>query len=220
MIEFVTSPENLPFAVALTIMVLIAAIEGVGALLGFALSGLLDNLVPELEIDIDTGDVVDPGAFGEFLSWLRFREVPVIVLLIAFLTSFGLTGLVMQQALFSSFGFMLPSLVAAVLAFFAAMPGVRFFGGVIGRIMPKDETEAVNADSFIGRPAVLTLGSATNGSSAQARLNDKFGQTHYVMIEPEDDGVVFNQGDALLIVRRDGGTFYAVPDDRPELKDL
>ena len=220
MIEFFTSPENLPFAVALTIMALIAVIEGVGALMGFALSGLLDNLVPEFEIEVDSSDVGDPGAFGEFLSWLRFREVPVIVLLIAFLASFGITGLIMQQALLQTFGFTLPALVAAVLAFFAAMPGVRLFGGIMAKVMPKDETEAVNANSFIGRPAVLTLGSSRRGSSAQARLNDKFGQTHYVMVEPEDDGVEFHQGDALLIVRREAGLFFAVPDDRPDLKDL
>lgn len=220
MIEFFTSPENLPFAVALTIMALIAAIEGVGALLGFALSGLLDSLVPELEIDIDSGDVGDPGAFGEFLSWLRFREVPVIVLLIAFLTSFGVTGLVMQNALLQTFGFTLPALLAAVLAFFAAMPGVRLFGGIMARIMPKDETEAVNSNSFIGRPTVITLGSSRRGSSAQARLNDQHGQSHYVMVEPEDDTAVFHQGDALLIVRREGGLFFVIPDDRPDLKDL
>lgn len=210
MIEFMLESANTPFSIALAIMVLIAAIEGVGTLLGFALSGLLDNLVPELDIDVDTPDINDHGAFGEFLTWLRLREVPVIVVLIAFLTSFAVTGYIIQYLLNSMVGFMLPALIAGPIALFVCLPGVRLFAGILGKIMPKDETEAVGTASFIGRTAVITLGTSSRGEPAQGRLKDKFGKSHYVMIEPDLDDHQFNQGEEILLVRQHGATFFAI----------
>mgnify|MGYP003646447922 CR=1 FL=1 len=212
MITFMLEPANLPFAVALAIMVFIAVIEGVGALLGFALSGLLDNLMPDLDIDVDAPDVGDHGAFGEFLTWLRLREVPVIIVLIAFLTSFAITGFVMQQLLQAMFGFMLPAMIAAGITVFLCLPGVRAFAGVLGKIMPKDETEAVGVDSFIGRTVVLTLGTASAGEPAQGKLKDEHGQSHYLMVEPDLAADIFTQGSSLLIVRRKGGVFFGIKD--------
>lgn len=210
MINFMLEPANLPFAVALAIMLFIAAIEGVGALLGFALSGLLDNLMPELDMDVDAPDLNDHGAFGEFLTWLRLREVPVIVVLIAFLTSFSITGFLIQQLFASTLGFLLPALIAAAAATFACLPGVRLFAGILGKIMPRDETEAVGTASFIGRTATITLGTASQGEPAQGRLKDKFGKSHYVMIEPDLNDQTFDQGEQILLVRQDGATFFAI----------
>lgn len=210
MIDFMLEPANLPFAVALAIMLFIAAIEGVGALVGFALSGLLDNLMPDLDIDVDAPDLNDHGAFGEFLTWLRLREVPVIVVLIAFLTSFSITGFLIQQLFASALGFLLPALIAAALAAFACLPGVRLFAGILGKIMPRDETEAVGSASFIGRTATITLGTASRGEPAQGRLKDKFGKSHYVMIEPDLNDQTFDQGEQILLVRQDGATFFAI----------
>lgn len=216
MTDFMFSDANMPFAIALVIMLMIAAIEGVGMLVGFAFSSLLDNLLPDIDLDVETGELGDHGAFGEFLTWLRIREVPVIAVLIAFLTSFSITGLVMQQLLAGVFGFMLPALLAAPIAVLLCLPGVRLFAGVLGRIMPKDETEAVSAASFIGRPAQITLGTAVHGSPAQARLKDKHGQSHYVMVEPDNEHESFTQGAQILLVRQAGSTFYAITDDRTD----
>ena len=210
MLEFMLQPANLPFSIALTIMLFIAAVEGVGTLLGFALSGLLDNLLPDLDIDADAPDLNDHGAFGELLTWLRLKEVPVIAVLIAFLTSFSVTGFILQQVLFSFLGFMLPALIAAAITLFLCLPGVRIFAGILGKIMPKDETEAVGKDSFIGRKATITLGIASEGEPAEGRLKDKFGQTHYVMIEPDISGEAFRKGDGVLLVRHEGATFFAI----------
>lgn len=218
MIEFLSLSANLPFSVALAIVVLIGVLEGVGAVIGFALSGLLDNLVPDLDLDVDA-EIGDHGAVGEFLSWLRVRQVPVIVILIAFLTSYAVTGFVLQQVIYSLFGMMLPAIVAGVIVLFACLPFTRLFTGVMAKILPGDETDAVASSTFIGRPAVITLGTASSGNPAQARLKDKHGQSHYVMVAPDTDGESFNQGASVLLVRRDGATFYAIKDTRTDILD-
>ena len=51
MFEFLTASANLPFTVALTVMLFIAFLEGVGTVLGFAFSSLLDSLLPDIDID-------------------------------------------------------------------------------------------------------------------------------------------------------------------------
>jgi len=209
MIDILFMPENLPFAVAIALMLMIGLMEGVGMLLGFAISGLLDNLVPDADLDVDA-DIGDHGAFGEFLTWLRVKEVPVIAILIAFLASFGIAGLALQQILYGLIGWMLPSLVATIIAVFLALPGVRVFAGILAKIMPRDETSAVSTDSFIGRTATITLGTAKEGSPAEGKFKDQFGTTHYVMLAPDMAGDEFSQGSRVLIVRQAGATFYGI----------
>ncbi len=209
MIDFILEPANLPFAVSIALVVMIGLIEGVGLLLGFAISGLLDNLVPDLDLDVDA-DIGDHGAFGEFLTWLRIKEVPVIAILIAFLTSFGIAGFALQQITVGLVGWALPMIIAAPAAFFIAFPGVRLFAGVLAKIMPRDETAAVSTRTFIGRTARITLGTASHGSPAQAKFRDQHGTTHYVMIAPDIETDEFPQGSDVLIVRQDGATYYGI----------
>lgn len=239
--EFLLQPEVFPFSVAITVMLAIAAIEGVGMMLGIGLSGLVDNLLPDMDLpdldididvdvdtdvpstigtDIDTPAALqDPGAFGKFLSWLRVGRVPVLILFIVFLLGFGLSGLIMQQILLSSLGFMLPGLIAVVPAFMLSMPFVRMSGGALESVLPKDETEAVSTDTFIGRVAHLTLGEARKEEPASAKVKDKFGRSHYIRIAPDNDNDVFKQGDEVLLVKKVGTIFYGIHNENTALKE-
>ncbi|MCG8592556.1 MAG: YqiJ family protein, partial [Proteobacteria bacterium] len=88
MLEFLAAPQNLPFTVALCVMLGIAILEGVGTLLGAGLSSLLDSLVGEIDFDVDADADVDAdvhgpghvggGLFTGLLGWLRFGRVPVM----------------------------------------------------------------------------------------------------------------------------------------------
>lgn len=62
MITFILTDQNLPFAVALALMMLIAVLEGVTTVLGMGLSGILDSLMPEMDVDIDIGMDADVDA--------------------------------------------------------------------------------------------------------------------------------------------------------------
>ena len=222
MIQFILADQNLPFAVALTLMLLIALLEGVMTILGMGLSSLLDSLMPEMDIDmdvdidadldadIDGADFQASSPLTRVLSWLRIGQVPVLVLLVIFLTAFGLLGLGIQSAATRISGYFLPVLPAMAGALALALPLVRLLGGLLARIMPKDETEAVAEKSFIGLVAVITTGKARSGSPAQGRLNDRYGQSHYVMIEPDEAQDEFPQGTQVLLVSRQGATFRAI----------
>lgn len=212
MFEFITLSQNIPFAVSLMILCMIALLEGVGLIFGAGLSNILEGLLPEGDwvVDIDGPDIESHGIFGKLLSWLRVGKVPVIVLLIVFLAGFGISGLVLQSLLNNTLGFVLPAYIAVLPAIFLTLPVVRIFSGMLAKILPKDETDVVSSDSFVGKVAIITLGKASQNSPAQAKFNDQHGQTHYVMVEPDDAQATFAQGEAVILVKQAGAKFYAI----------
>lgn len=216
---FLLAGENLPFTVALTVMLAIAVLEGVTSLLGMGISEMIDSVLPDIEFDIDAPDIDDPGVMTRFLGWLRVGEVPLLMLLVIFLTAFGLLGLALQAAASDLFGTPLPAMLAAIIVILPSLPLVRGFGGLLARIMPKDESEAVSSTSFIGRVAVITTGTARSGSPAEAKLKDRYGHTHYVMVEPDAKGEVFESGSEVLLVSRDKVVFRGIANPSSALSD-
>lgn len=227
MLELLFAPQTAPFAIALALMLLIALLEGVGLLFGIAFSGIVDNLLPDVDVpDLDVPDVDAPdvdldvdldgpeigggGPFTQLLGWLSFGRVPALVLLVAFLTGFGLSGLLVQSSASSMFGFLLPAWLAVLIALAVALPVTRYLGIGLGKIMPKEETEAVSRNQFIGKVAIITRGEAKRGLPAEAKLKDHFGQVHYILAEPDSDGDVFVAGTEVLLVRQTGSSFRVI----------
>jgi hypothetical protein len=188
MLEIIAAPANLPFSVALLVMLLIGAVEAIG--LGASAAHL------DLHADADGGDL---------LGWLGIGQVPLLMLLVVFLALFGLIGLAIQQ-----FAGPITLWIAAPAATAAALPLTGLGARGLARIMPGDETTAVSLDDLVGRRGTITIGTARRGSPAQARVSDVHGQVHYVMVEPYDDDHSIGQGETVRLDRRDGNLFIAV----------
>jgi hypothetical protein len=244
MFEFLMASENLPFTIALGLMVGLGVLEGVATLMGMGVSGMLDSLLPEFDVDIDLDldalggaadglagadadgmHVVDAhahswlGALSRLLGWLHIGRVPILMLLVLFLLSFGLLGLVVQSLALNTLQAMLPAFIACVPAFVGGILFVRGAGGILYRVMPRDETDAVSEQTFVGRVARITLGTARHGFPAQARLRDQHGQTHYVMVEPDDPMQTFTAGADVLLVRRASAVFFVIPNTSESMVD-
>ena len=140
------------------------------------------------------------------------------MLLVVFLAVYGLVGYVFQTAFAAVFGAYLNGTLAAVAVWFLSLPLVRATAGGLYKILPKDETTAVSQDTLIGRVGVIVIGQARTGSPAQVRVKDGFGQTHYVMAEPDGEGVL-KQGEAVLLVSLEGNTFKAILNPSGSLVD-
>ncbi|MDZ7626926.1 MAG: DUF1449 family protein [Parvularculaceae bacterium] len=76
-------------------------------------------------------------------------------------------------------------------------------------MLPREETDAVSSDSFIGRVAEVIRGEARVGAPAEAKLTDARGQTQYILVEPDAAGASFHQGTEVLIVEQRGAVFRA-----------
>lgn len=216
--QIVTAPQNWPFVVALGVMLGLALLETLILLLGGSLFGFVDDLLPDSpDGDVDVAaeaDLSAPGAssgmLAQVLGWFAVGRVPFLVVMIALLTSFGLIGLTLQAVLRQMTGYPLPASLAAIPALVGASFTTRWLALRIARIIPKEETSAVSRDSFIGRVATVTLGTARSGEPTQARLTDSHGQTHYVMVEPDRASDVCVEGERVLLVSRSNGVFRAI----------
>lgn len=199
MLDQLTDPHNLPFAVALALMLLLALAQLVG--LGHFLGGHTD-IDGDVQGDVD----LDAG----LLSLFGIGRVPFLMWLMLLLTLFGLIGLSLQQLLVSLTGGTLTAWIAAPLAALAAFPGTGIISRPLGAIIPRDETTAVSLDSLVGCEGEVTIGIASAGNAARVRVRDIHGLDHYVMVEPDGEGQSFAQGERILLVRREGDIFRAI----------
>jgi hypothetical protein len=221
MLSLMLASENLAFSIALVLMIMIAVLEGLAALLGAGMSSALESLLPESDLSPHTevGQVDADTALSRFLGWLRIGEVPLLMLLVIFLFSFGLSGLLLQGWLQALTGWLAPGWLAVPLVFVASLPLVRLGGGVLQAVMPRDETTAVTEDSLLGRIAVITLGTARQNYPAEARVKDQHGYTHYLQLEPDAEGDEFLQGTEVLLLSRQGAVYKGIKNINPHLSD-
>ena len=216
--ELLLAGENVAFSAALALMLVLALLEAVGMMFGASLAQTIDGMLPDvgldadmdLDADVDAGGPAGGGAFGGALSWLGVGKAPMLVLLVAFLFSFGVAGLVLQAAAQGVMGRFIPGWFAAIPALAVALPGVRYFGLAVAKLIPKEETYAVSVNSFIGNTAIITVGIAADGQPAEARLTDAHGRTHYVRVEPDQPGDSFPSGSAVRLLTREGNVFKVV----------
>lgn len=214
MLELLLADQSFPFTLALVLMLLIAAVEAAAILVGAGLSDTLEALLPDLPSGEESG-----SSLAALFGWLRYKQVPLLMLLVIFLTGFGLSGLFIQSTAQGLFGFYIPALLVCIPATLVALPTVRLFGGLLHRLLPRDETSVVSEQSFIGRVAVITLGTASHGKPAEAKLRDEHGQTHYLMVEPDQTEQAFDQGTQVVLTEHLGAKYRAIRNYNPNLTD-
>ncbi|MCP3735735.1 YqiJ family protein [Sphingomonas sp. RP10(2022)] len=194
--QFLT-PAYLPFAIAFVVMLGIGLIEGVGLGLG--------------HFDLDA-DVAADGHAG-VLDWLGLGgELPILIWLTSLLGCFTVAGIALQQGASALWG--------APLAWPLASGGALLAGGLLNtvvanglaRIMPGFETSVISTEDLLRRRGTVLEGVARRGSPARAKIVDQFGQAHFVMVEPHNDTAVIPAGETVLLVRRHGTLFFALPD--------
>lgn len=227
MIEWFTAPGSAPFTAALLFMFGLALVEVVALLTGLSVHEAIDDFVTSsaglsTPATADGASSVEASSLvGRALAWFYFGRVPALVILIVFLTTFGLAGLVLQGFVRDTFGAALPALLAVPLVGAASLPAVRWISGGLARVLPRDETSAVDPWTFIGATAeVVGPGRATVGTPAQAKLVDPFGTEHYLLVEPLEADAVFEPGDVVrLAYETQGGRYTALAATDDDLAD-
>lgn len=221
MMDILGSAQASPFIIALVILTIIAALEGLSMVFGAALSGLLDGVLPDLDlpdldadidadVDLDVSGLESVGPLTYLMSWLSFGKAPALILIIVFLAVFGLAGLTIQSAVHGATGLIPPGWMASIPAILIAIPSMRYGGKAFGAVMPKEETEAVSTERFIGKVATVIRGKAERGMPAEAKLKDLHGLTHWVLVEPDEDGESFAAGEEVIVVAQNGSVYRVI----------
>jgi hypothetical protein len=196
---------NLPFVLALAALGVIALVQVTG------LGDVLDS-------DADAGGGLELGGFGDaVIALLGLGRVPLLIWLASLLLVFGSIGLIGQMWIADWLGGPLSAGWAVLAAGAAALPLNSLAMRPLAAVMPKDETTAIALDELVRRDAEIQIGTARAGSPARARVIDRHGQAHHVMVEPHDSASELRAGDTVLLVHREGETFFAIHYESPLL---
>lgn len=168
--------------------------------------GLAEADLPEAPIET----TASPASGGLF-DFLGLRKQPLTIWLAIFLALFAGAGLVLQSGMMALFGHMLPRLVAVPLALIPSLALTRSLSGALARLIPRDETSAISERSLGRKRGVITVGTSRRGSPAQVRITDRYGNTHYAMLEPLSGKDEIPEGTEVLVLRLRSGVLRLVP---------
>ncbi|SMF06453.1 YqiJ family protein [Pseudobacteriovorax antillogorgiicola] len=208
--EFLLHDSNVLFTASLTVVCLIFTLELLGLILG---TGFLSSFEAMIEIDLGSTPVIENG-----LSLFHIRKIPSSFLIVLFFLCFGLSGYLLHGITIGLFGFDLPVWVSWLPALILAVPMMTIGSALIAKIMPQDESSAVERSSFVGKIATITLGTAKANNPAQAKLKDEHGQTHYIMIEPEQQDECWSQGEHVIVLSQKGSSYIGFKDNSIDWK--
>ena len=193
------APECLPFAIGAVMLAALTFIEMTCLLIGFSMGEVIDK---SLGGDHHTGT----GIF----SWLNAGGVPVLVLLLLALGMFSIAGFVIQ-AVAQGVWRLLPAAPASIAAFVLAMPAVRLSSGLVARIVPRDESYAVENAEFVGRSARVTVGPLDQGLPGKVRVKDQHSNWHELRARAAPSEAPIAIGATVLLVDVADNIFLAIP---------
>jgi hypothetical protein len=199
--DILLAPDVRPFAVAAAIMLALGGIELLAMLVGFSIGELFGK---EVAVDVDSGD----GLGGLFL-WINAGRLPLLILIILALGVFSIVGF-FRQGLAHGVGVSSPVSIAAIAAAGFSLPVIRFTSRGIARIIPRDETYAVDEADFIGHVAEVSIGPLDQGLPGRVRLKDVFGNWHSLVARASPESTPLPVGASVLLVDRDAKSFIAI----------
>ncbi|MEP2988600.1 MAG: YqiJ family protein [Parasphingorhabdus sp.] len=199
MFEFWLADENIIFAAAFVFMLLLGILQTIG----------LSDFGPDFGTDLD-GDVdLDSPADG-MLAFLGVGRLPLMMLIVIFLALFSMVGFAGQQFYEALFGQLLTPWLAVPASVLVSLPLLGAIAVPLSRIIPQDETTAIHIEWLVGKRAKIQIGESRVGYAARAKIEDRHGHSHFIMVEPDSDGDSFAAGEEVLIVRKEGEIFKAI----------
>jgi hypothetical protein len=104
----------------------------------------------------------------------------------------------------------MPVWIAVPVAAAGSIPLIRAASRGIARIIPRDESYAVNESDFVGHIGEVAVGPLDQGLPGRVRLKDVFGNWHSVAARASHDSNALPVGTSVLLVDRDAKSFIAI----------
>jgi hypothetical protein len=199
--DILLAPDVRPFAISAAIMVTLGGIELLTMIVGFSISELIGK---DFALETESH-----SAIGGLFLWINAGRLPLLILLILALGVFAIAGFLLQ-AVAHSVGTAVPVALAALAALAISLPAIRVTSRGIARIIPRDETYAVDEADFIGHVAEVSIGPLDQGLPGRVRLKDVFGNWHSVAARASPESTPLPVGASVLLVDRDARCFIAI----------
>ena len=199
--DILLAPDVRPFAISAAIMVALGGIELLTMIVGFSISELIGK---DFALETESH-----SAIGGLFLWINAGRLPLLILLILALGVFAIAGFLLQ-AVAHSIGTAVPVTLAALAAAAIILPAIRVTSRGIARIIPRDETYAVDEADFVGHVGEVSIGPLDQGLPGKVRLKDVFGNWHSVAARASPESTPLPVGASVLLVDRDARSFIAI----------
>jgi len=199
--DILLAPDVRPFAIAAAIMVTLGGIELLTMIVGFSISELIGK---DFALEAES-----QSAIGGLFLWINAGRLPLLILMILALGLFAIAGFLLQ-AIAHGIGSGVPVTLAALAAAAFSLPAIRVTSRGIARIIPRDETYAVDQADFVGQVAEVSIGPLDQGLPGRVRLKDVFGNWHSLVARASPDSAPLPVGASVLLVDRDAKSFIAI----------
>ena len=199
--DILLAPDVRPFAISAAIMVTLGGIELLTMIVGFSISELIGK---DFALETESH-----SAIGGLFLWINAGRLPLLILMILALGVFAIAGFLLQ-AIAHSVGTAVPVTLAALAAAALSLPAIRVTSRGIARIIPRDETYAVEEADFVGHVAEVSIGPLDQGLPGRVRLKDVFGNWHSVAARASPESTPLPVGASVLLVDRDARCFIAI----------
>ena len=199
--DILLAPDVRPFAIAAAIMVTLGGIELLTMIVGFSMSELIGK---DFALESESH-----SAIGGLFLWINAGRLPLLILIILALGMFSIAGFLLQ-GIAHSVGMAVPVTLAALAAAAFSLPAIRATSRGIARIIPRDETYAVDEADFVGHVGEVSIGPLDQGLPGKVRLKDVFGNWHSVAARASPESTPLPVGASVLLVDRDARCFIAI----------
>lgn len=197
-IDFVFQPENVIFTVSLFAMFALIAFEIIMTMVGFS------TMFGDADFDVDA-DVDANGSFvSVFFNWINPHGIPVMALLLLFLTLFNVIGFSAQYVVNMVLNFLPNSFMSGPFVMIFSFVGIRYLSKVFSALIPKDENFAVSIEKLVDKVGEVVL-PAKDNLLGTIKVTDEFGSVHYIQYFSEDE---MNVGDHAILVSYEPNTVH------------
>lgn len=157
-----------------------------------------------LNVDVDTdGEVAFEGGstLTALINFLGVGKVPLTIILLLLLGSFGFTGWVLNNIILSIFSTYLSLAIGPIFLMAIAVSVVTtgYMGQTLGRLLPSKSTSATSYKQLVGQQGEV-VSHVVNESFGQVRVRDRGGNimTVYAVIDPGKPPLKQNDKAVLL----------------------
>ncbi|HPD14984.1 MAG TPA: DUF1449 family protein [Planctomycetota bacterium] len=175
--------------------------------------------LPDLHVDHGVHVESAPSLFEQALSFFGIGKVPLSVILMTFLITFGVVGWAANQllepALAAPIAFFPISLAAAIAC---GLGSTKALAATVGRYLRPIESAALWRGELAGRIATASL--TITAQFGTALVRDEYGTLHKVLCRAREDAPPIAKGSTVLLVRyvpvkepgrRPGGYYVVEP---------
>jgi hypothetical protein len=198
--DILLAPDVRPFAISAAIMLTLGGIELLTMIVGFSISELIGK---DFALESESH-----SAIGGLFLWINAGRLPLLILMILALGVFAIAGFLLQ-GIAHSIGMAVPVTLAALAAAALSLP-VSASPAAVPRIIPRDETYAVDEADFVGHVAEVSIGPLDQGLPGKVRLKDVFGNWHSLVARASPESTPLPVGASVLLVDRDARSFIAI----------